>query len=188
MSMEMVTCARGWLIEALEWWNHEGWKRPPRSSSLTISPSPPCPLTMFLNATSTWFLNTSRDSDSTTSLGSLFHFILPTRVFSSFCSKINSEFVFYVHVFSSVQLIVLLKAAQHSRCWLLVNPVPGQRALHDFTISVGGKVFKFWRISVATCALCHPSSESCFYHPVWVLTSQKGLPDFPALLDQCPSC
>ena len=43
----------------------------PRSSSPTISLSPPCPLTMSLSATSTRFLNASRDGDSTTSLGSL---------------------------------------------------------------------------------------------------------------------
>ena len=48
-----------------------GWKRPLRSSSSTLNPSPPCPLTTSLSATSPQFLNTSRDSDSTTSLGSL---------------------------------------------------------------------------------------------------------------------
>jgi len=35
-------------------------------------PSPPCPLTVSLSATFPYFLNTSRDSDSPTSLGSLF--------------------------------------------------------------------------------------------------------------------
>ena len=40
-------------------------------SSPTVSPPPPCPLT--LSATSTRFLNTFRDSDPTTSLGSLCH-------------------------------------------------------------------------------------------------------------------
>ena len=37
------------------------------------NPSPPCPLTTSLSATSPWFLNTSRDGDCTTSLGSLCH-------------------------------------------------------------------------------------------------------------------
>jgi len=36
------------------------------------NPSPPCPLTMFLSATSLQFFNISRGSDSTASLGSLF--------------------------------------------------------------------------------------------------------------------
>ena len=35
------------------------------------NPPPPCPLAMSLSATSTLFFNTSRDSDSPTSLGSL---------------------------------------------------------------------------------------------------------------------
>ena len=36
-----------------------------------VNPSPPCPLTMSPSATSPRFWNTSRDGDSTTSLGSL---------------------------------------------------------------------------------------------------------------------
>jgi len=44
-----------------------------RSSNPTVSESSPCPLTTSLSATSTWFLNTSRDSDSITCLGSLCH-------------------------------------------------------------------------------------------------------------------
>ncbi|KAK4832220.1 hypothetical protein QYF61_021067, partial [Mycteria americana] len=50
-----------------------GWKRPLRSSSPTVNlalPSPP--LNMSLSTTSTRLLNTSRDGNSTTSLGSLF--------------------------------------------------------------------------------------------------------------------
>jgi len=50
--------------------NHEGWKRSLRSSRATISPSPPCPLTPSLSATSTLILTASMDGDSTTSLGS----------------------------------------------------------------------------------------------------------------------
>jgi len=41
--------------------------------STTTCPPPPCPLPTSLSATSTWLLNTSRDGDSTTSLGSLCH-------------------------------------------------------------------------------------------------------------------
>jgi len=37
---------------------------------------PPCPLTTSLSATSPWFLNTSRDGDCTTSLGSLCQYAL----------------------------------------------------------------------------------------------------------------
>jgi len=47
-------------------------KRLLRSSSPTISRSPPCPLTMSLSATSLCFLSTSRDGDCTISPGSLF--------------------------------------------------------------------------------------------------------------------
>ena len=42
-----------------------------KATKSTPNPLPPWPLTMSLSATSQWFLNTSRDSDSTTSLGSL---------------------------------------------------------------------------------------------------------------------
>ena len=42
------------------------------SPSPTTNPPSPCPLTMSLSATSTWFLNTPRDSDFTTLLGILF--------------------------------------------------------------------------------------------------------------------
>jgi len=35
--------------------------------------TPPCPLTVSLSATSTWFLNTSRDGDPTATLSSLCH-------------------------------------------------------------------------------------------------------------------
>lgn len=54
---------------SMEWQNHLGWKRTQKSSS-TINPglqSPPLPGTTF-----THFLNTSRSSDFTTSLGSFF--------------------------------------------------------------------------------------------------------------------
>ena len=47
-----------------------GWKRPLRSLSPTIHPTPPCLLNRIWSATSTCFLNTSRDGDSTTSLSS----------------------------------------------------------------------------------------------------------------------
>jgi len=50
--------------------SHYGWKRPLRSPGPTTNPSPPCPLTMSLGATSPRFLDTSRDGDCTTSLGS----------------------------------------------------------------------------------------------------------------------
>ncbi|KAK4819534.1 hypothetical protein QYF61_006027 [Mycteria americana] len=53
----------------------KGWKRPVRSSSPTINPTPPSSMptnTMSRSATSTCLLNTCRDGDSTTSLGSLF--------------------------------------------------------------------------------------------------------------------
>jgi len=63
------------LLHRLNTWNHKGWKRPLRPFSPTISPSPLCPLTMSLCATSTQFMNTSRDGDSTTSLGSLFQYL-----------------------------------------------------------------------------------------------------------------
>lgn len=36
--------------------NHEGWKRALRSPRPTVSPSPACPLTTSLSASSTWFL------------------------------------------------------------------------------------------------------------------------------------
>jgi len=42
-----------------------GWKRPLKSSPST-SPPPPRPLTLSFSATSTWFLNNSRDGDCTT--------------------------------------------------------------------------------------------------------------------------
>ena len=45
------------------------------SPSPTTNPSPPCPLTMALNATSTQFLNSPRDGDSTTSQGSLCQYL-----------------------------------------------------------------------------------------------------------------
>jgi len=48
----------------LESQNHKGWKRPLRSSSPTNHLC--CPLTTSFSATFTLFLNTSRDSDSTT--------------------------------------------------------------------------------------------------------------------------
>jgi len=40
------------------------------------NPSPPLPLTISLSAPSPWFLDTTRDGDSTTSLGSLCHCII----------------------------------------------------------------------------------------------------------------
>jgi len=48
--------------------NHLGWKRPPRPSCPTVSPSPLCPLTTSLSATSPQPRNTSRDSKHSTSL------------------------------------------------------------------------------------------------------------------------
>ncbi|KAK4825788.1 hypothetical protein QYF61_002372 [Mycteria americana] len=51
----------------------EGWKRPLRSSSpIIILTLPSPPLNHSLSTTSTCLLNTSREGDSTTSLGSLF--------------------------------------------------------------------------------------------------------------------
>jgi len=44
-----------------------------RSRSPTINPSPPCPLTTSLSTTSTQFVNTSEDSDCTTSLSNVSH-------------------------------------------------------------------------------------------------------------------
>lgn len=52
-----TTCLR--IIELLR------LERPLSSSSPAVNPSPPCPLTMYLSATSTCFLDTSSDSDST---------------------------------------------------------------------------------------------------------------------------
>ena len=46
-------------------------KRPLRPPSPTQR-TPPCPLTMALSARSPWFLNTSREGDCATSLGSPF--------------------------------------------------------------------------------------------------------------------
>ena len=54
-------------------WNHKGWKRSPRSLSPTVYLPPTCPLkTLSCSKTCRCFLNTFRDSDSTSSLGSLF--------------------------------------------------------------------------------------------------------------------
>ena len=61
------------IVLFVESQNHWDWKRPLGSSSPTINLSPLCPLTMSLSATSPHFLNTSQESDSTTSLGSLCH-------------------------------------------------------------------------------------------------------------------
>ena len=72
---------------SLESQNHEGWRRPLPSSSPTINPPPPCPLTMSLSATSTQFLNNSRDGHSTTSLRSLCH--LSTVLSKKFFLKSN---------------------------------------------------------------------------------------------------
>ena len=55
-----------------ESWNHSDQKRLLGSSSPTSTPSP-CTHPMILSATSPQFLNTSRDGDSPTSLGSLCH-------------------------------------------------------------------------------------------------------------------
>jgi len=69
---------RFWLLlgETLSWIQPqfipriiESKKRPPRSPSPTTNPSPPCPLTTSLSAPS-HSLNTSRDGDPPTSLGS----------------------------------------------------------------------------------------------------------------------
>jgi len=49
-----------------------GWKRALRSSSPTITPTPPCLLNHIPKYHICKFLNTSRDGDSTTFLGSLF--------------------------------------------------------------------------------------------------------------------
>lgn len=53
-----------------------------------VDVSPPCPLTMSLSDTSTNFLNTYRDTDSTISLDSLFQCIAAL-------SKKNFFLVFY---------------------------------------------------------------------------------------------
>ena len=60
-----------------------GWKRPLRSSSSTVTPTPPCLLNHVPKCPSRHFLNTSRDGDSTTSLGSLFQCLttLPVKKF-----------------------------------------------------------------------------------------------------------
>jgi len=57
-------------LRIMESQNNEGWKtfKIPKPNT---NPSPPCPLTTSPNATSPWFLNTSGDWESTTSLGSL---------------------------------------------------------------------------------------------------------------------
>jgi len=60
------------LPKVIESQNHKGWKRPLRSSSPTVNPTPPCLLNHVLKCHSYKFLNTSRDDDSTTSLASLF--------------------------------------------------------------------------------------------------------------------
>jgi len=44
--------------------NHNSWRRPLRSSSSIANLSPPCPLTMYLSASSTWFSNIPKDGDS----------------------------------------------------------------------------------------------------------------------------
>jgi len=61
------------ILYFIESQNHSGWKRPLRSSSPTIHLPPVLPTTTSLSAASTHFLITSRDGDSTTSLGSLCH-------------------------------------------------------------------------------------------------------------------
>jgi len=57
-ALQMDCTASSFFIES---WNHKGWKRPLRSPTPTANPSPPCPLTTSLSATSTRFFSTSRD-------------------------------------------------------------------------------------------------------------------------------
>ena len=45
-------------------------EKTPKTTQSNPNPSPPCPLTTSHSATSPWLLNTSRDGDCTTSLGS----------------------------------------------------------------------------------------------------------------------
>ena len=63
------------LFRIIESWNHRiiGWIRPLRSLSPTMCPTPPCLLNHIPKChIYKFFLKTSRDGDSTTSLGSLF--------------------------------------------------------------------------------------------------------------------
>ena len=59
-----------WSTPVTEPRSHYGWKRPLRSSSTAISPTPPCPLTTSLSATTPHFSNNSGDRDFTTPLRS----------------------------------------------------------------------------------------------------------------------
>ena len=60
-------------LKIIESWNHQGWKRPQRTSSPTILPPPIFPVwTLSLSKTSKCFLNSSRDDDPTASLDSPF--------------------------------------------------------------------------------------------------------------------
>jgi len=70
MSWSIAAWPVAWnYIESL---NYEGWERSLWLSSPTVNPPPPCPLTMTLRATSTPFFSSSRDGDTTFSVGSLF--------------------------------------------------------------------------------------------------------------------
>jgi len=53
---------------------------PASKFSPAVNPFPPCPLTLTLRAVSPRFLNTSRDGDSTTSLGSLCQCLTTFRI------------------------------------------------------------------------------------------------------------
>lgn len=72
------------------------WKRPLRSSSPTINPSPPCPLNKSLSGTSTLFLSTSRSCDSTTSLLSLSTLFF--SVYSCFSEAVNFSNTLCSHI------------------------------------------------------------------------------------------
>ena len=73
-----------------------------------------CPLPMSLSATSTWFLNTSRDGDSTTLLGSLFKCvtILSKNKFSQI-SNLN----FPWHNWNPLPLILSIVTQENEEEW-----------------------------------------------------------------------
>ena len=75
--------------------------------SSSPNPSAPCPLTTSLSATSPWFLNTSRNSDCTTSMGSLCQclstFFSEKKSFQIFNQKLGESTQFYL-TYSSVSI------------------------------------------------------------------------------------